>query len=232
MNLTGKRIVVVGATGGLGSEIAQLLHAAGANLVLVGRDAAKLQQLGITAEMFTIDLLGPGSAAALIDRITADAPIDGLIIAHGTVAFGQTADLDDSTISTIVTLNQTTPMQLIRAAIPALRKSNEQGNQPFIATITGVVAETPTIGLAAYSSAKAGLLAFVNVLRREVRRDGIRVIDARPPHTETELSKHPVQGVAPQFATGLEPQFVVARIVQAIRDGETDLPSTAFAAQQ
>lgn len=231
LNLAGKRVVVVGATGGLGSEIAKLLHEAGANLVLVGRDATKLQQLGIAAELFTIDLLSPGSAAALIERISQDGPIDGLVIAHGVVAFGPTAELDDSTLSTLVTLNQVTPMQLIRASVAPMREAKATGSEPFIVTISGIVSETPTAGLAAYSGAKAGLAAFVGVMRRELRRDGIRVLDARPPHTETELSKHPVQGVAPAFPAGLEPRAVAERIVAAIVSGESDLPSTAFTAQ-
>lgn len=229
LNLAGRRIVVVGATGGLGREIAQLLHEAGANLVLVGRDAARLQALGFTAEMFTIDLMAPGSAAALIERIAQDGPIDGLVIAHGVVAFGPTAELDDSTLSTLVTLNQVTPMQLIRASVAPMREAKATGSEPFIVTISGIVSEAPTAGLAAYSAAKAGLAAFVGVMRRELRRDGIRVLDARPPHTETELSKHPVQGVAPAFPAGLEPRAVAERIVAAIVAGESDLPSTAFA---
>lgn len=227
--LTGKRIVVIGATGGLGREISSLLASAGAELVLVGRDSAKLQALGIPAEMFTIDLLAPGSAQALIERIVAERPIDGLVIAHGVVAFGPTAELDDATLSTLVTLNETTPMQLIRAAIASMRASHENGNQPFIVTISGIVAEAPTSGLAAYSASKAGLAAFVSVLRRELRRDGIRVMDARPPHTETELSQHPIAGTAPAFGPGLTPRTVAERIVRGIVDDEGDLPSRSFA---
>ena len=229
--LSGKRVVVVGATGGLGSEIAKILHAGGAKLVLVGRDAEKLQALGIPAEMFTIDLLTPGSAAALMDRIAQDGQIDGLVIAHGVVAFGPTAELDDSTLSTLVTLNQVTPMQLIRASIAPMRAAKAAGSEPFIVTISGIVSESPTAGLAAYSASKAGLAAFVSVMRRELRREGIRVFDARPPHTETELSKHPVEGTAPAFGAGLAPSAVAERIVAGITNAEVDLPSTEFTAQ-
>jgi short-subunit dehydrogenase len=227
--LAGKRIVVIGATGGLGSLISQQLHDAGAQLVLVGRSAEKLQALAIPAEMFTIDLLTPGSASAVITTIAAAGPIDGLVIAHGAVAFGRTEELDDETLSALVAINQTTPMQLIRAAIAPMRDAKAAGSEPFIVTITGIVSEAPTAGLAAYSAAKAGLAAFVSVLRRELRRDGIRVLDARPPHTETELSLHPLAGQAPAFGPGLAPQAVAERIVRGIVDGEADLPSTAFA---
>lgn len=230
-----KRIVVIGATGGLGREFTRELAAAGARLVLVGRSAEKLQQLSADShaaspELLTTDLLTPGAAVGLIDYIAAEGPIDGLIIAHGVVAFGPTASLDDSTLSTLVTLNQTSVMQLIRAATPALKASAETDptHKPFIVTISGVVAETPTAGLAAYSASKAGLAAFVKVMQRELRRDGIAVLDARPGHTETELSKHPLQGQAPAFAAGFAPAAVASRILAGVVDAESDLPSTAF----
>lgn len=227
--ISAKRIVVIGATGGLGAHLSHQLHDAGAKLVLVGRSAEKLQSLGIPAEMFTIDLLAPGSAAAVIDTVAQAGQIDGLVIAHGAVAFGPTDQLDDSVLSALVTLNLTTPMQLIRAAINPMRRAKAAGSSPFIVTLSGIVSEAPTSGLAAYSAAKAGLAAFVSVMHRELRRDGIRVLDARPPHTETELSQHPLAGQTPAFGQGLAPEVVASRIVRGIIDDETDLPSSAFA---
>jgi len=227
-DISGKRIVVIGATGGLGREIARILHEAGANLVLVGRSAEKLQALGIPGEMLTTDLLTPGAADALITYIAQEGPIDGVVIAHGVVAFGPTVELDDSTLSTLVTLNQTTPMQIVRASIAPMRAAKAAGSEPFIVTISGIVAETPTTGLAAYSASKAGLAAFMNVMRRELRREGIRALDARPGHTETELSQHPLAGQAPAFPAGHTPEAVAQRIVTGIVEDEADLPSDAF----
>jgi cyclic-di-GMP-binding biofilm dispersal mediator protein len=95
--------------------------------------------------------------------------------------------------------------------------------------MSGVVAESPMAGLAAYSATKAGLWAFGQALTREVRKDGIRVIDARPGHTETGLATRAIAGTSPAFPTGMTPDSVADRIIRAILDGETDLPSTAFA---
>ena len=55
-------------------------------------------------------------------------------------------------------------------------------------------------------------------------------MDARPGHTATELSQHPIAGSAPAFGTALDPDAVAARIVRGIVDGEKDLPSAAFTA--
>ena len=54
------------------------------------------------------------------------------------------------------------------------------------------------------------------------------MIDARPPHTETGLATRAVAGTAPNFPQGLDPAAVARRIVDAVADGSTDLPSEAF----
>ncbi len=216
-------VVVVGATGGLGSRIAAQLTAAGATVVTSGR-------LSATPGVVLADLRDRSAAASIIDAATAQhGKLDGLVIAAGVVAFGPIAELRDDTIRELVELNLTAPIQLIRSAVPHLAASAERGGEPFIVTLSGIVAEAPTAGLAAYSAAKAGLNAFSQAATRELRRSGIRVLDARPGHIETQLSKHPIAGTPPQFPPGLDPDAVVARIVRAIVDGERDLPSTAFA---
>ena len=125
-------------------------------------------------------------------------------------------------------VNTTSAIQLIVQSQPYLAASAREGREPFIVTLSGVVAETPVAGLAAYSASKAGLAAFVAAAAREYRRAGIRIMDARPGHTGTALSEHPIAGAASRFGAALEPDLVAARIVTAILDGEKDLPSTAF----
>jgi short-subunit dehydrogenase len=228
--LRDRRILITGATGGLGSLIARELSAKGARLVLSARNAESLQALGIDAEMFAVDLLAPGAAGALIDAVTAGGPLDGIVIAHGVVAFGPAAELSDETLNALVALNLTAPIQLIRASTPALIASKEAGAEPFVLTIAGVVADSPTAGMAAYSASKAGLNSFVSAAQRELRRVGIRVLDARPPHTETGLATRAIAGVAPAMPQGLTPTAVATRIVEAIVNDEKDVPTAAFSA--
>ena len=157
-----------------------------------------------------------------------DAQIDGVVNAAGLVAFGGAADLSAETIARLTAVNLTGPMTLISGVIPNLRKSAARGSTPFIVNISGVVAESPMANMSAYSATKAGLWAFDQALSRELRKDGIRVIDARPGHTETGLASRAIAGIAPNFPTGMSAEFVASRIVAAIVDDESDLPSTAF----
>lgn len=226
--LAGKRILVTGGTGALGSRIARQLSEAGAHVVLTGRNGAKLQEFGISNELFTLDLALPGAAESLVNTVTSAGQLDGIVIAHGLVAFGPVSELEVGTLSTLVAVNETSAIELIRAAIPALASAKAAGSDPFIVTISGVIADMPTAGMAAYGASKAGLKAFVSAAQRELRREGIRIVDTRPPHTETGLASRAIAGVAPTMPEGLSPDAVATRIVTAITADEKDVPADAF----
>ena len=227
-SLSGKRILITGANGALGSRIASKLAEQGAVLALSGRNEATLAALPVPGERYAVDLNSRDASAALIAAVAADGPIDGMVLAHGVVAFGPVDSLSDESFARLTHLNFLGPQQLIRSALPALKVSAEAGNEPFVLTISGIISETPTLGLAAYGASKAGLLGFVKAAQRELRRDKIRLLDARPGHTETGLATRAISGTAPNMPAGLNPDAVAARIVQAIIDGETDVPPAAF----
>jgi len=229
--LNGASILLVGASGGLGSEIAQILHEKGATLTLAGRDQLKLQAVGVPGHIVTGDVTDPGVAEDFVDAAVRHVGrLDGVIYAVGVVAFGPAAEVSDPTLDTLWQVNTKGPMSLLRAATPELEKSAQAGRSPFMLALSGVVAESPTAGLSAYSAVKAALHAHFSAAGRELRRVGIRLLDARPGHTDTELSSHPVAGTAPAFPKGLSPRDVARRIVEGIENDEKDLPSTAFSA--
>jgi cyclic-di-GMP-binding biofilm dispersal mediator protein len=115
------------------------------------------------------------------------------------------------------------PMWLAKRVAPALRDT-----QGFFVNISGVVAESPMPGMAAYSASKAAAMAAMESIRREFRRAKVQVLDARPPHTETGLATRPLAGAAPQMPVGLAPRFVAERIVVAVERGEALVASSAF----
>lgn len=221
-DLNNRRVLVVGASGGLGAPLARALAAAGATVVLHGRDPGRLAAVGVDgAEVHTGDLRDPAVPAALIAAV-AEGGLDGVVIASGVVAFGSVGDVTDDLVDELMAVNFTGPQQLIRAALDTLPAGG------FVVSISAIVAEMPTAGMSAYSASKAALSAFTVSARIEARRRKIRVIDARPPHTETGLAGRPIAGSAPHLAEGLAPEAVAARIVRAVLDDETELPSSAF----
>lgn len=230
-DISGASIVVVGASGGLGSLIAKGLSDKGAHLTLVGRNATALSSLGIAGETIALDITDDQARKKLVSDVLAlRGSIDGVVYAAGAVAFGPASELTPDTLDALWAVNTRAAILLLQEVTPALEASSQAGRQPFYVTLSGVVAEAPTAGLAAYSAVKSALHAHMAAASREMRRAGIRLLDARPGHTETDLSRHPLAGVAPAFPPGMSPQHVASRIVEAIVSDEKDLPSGAFAA--
>jgi cyclic-di-GMP-binding biofilm dispersal mediator protein len=228
-SLQDRSILVVGATGGLGAPISRRLADQGAHLTLLGRSPDGLGDLGIDATLATGDLREAKTAhLAVATALAAHGRLDGLVIASGIVAFGPAGDLPDDALVDLFLVNTLAPIRLLQVALPSLVTSAADGRTPFVVNLSAVVAEQPTAGMAAYSASKAALTAFDVAAGRELRRAGIRVIDARPPHTETGLAERPIAGSPPRLPVGLEPAAVAERIIRAIMDDETDLPSAAF----
>jgi NAD(P)-dependent dehydrogenase (short-subunit alcohol dehydrogenase family) len=222
--LSGKAFLVVGATGALGSRIARLLADRGADVTVSGRSADALAGLGITgAHAVAADLREPDAPRSIVAAAAErHGRLDGLVIAAGVVAFGALTDVDDDTVDDLLLVDFLAPLRLIRAALPVLERDG------VILGISAVVAEKPMANMAVYSAAKAATAALFTAVRAEARRRKIRVVDVRPPHTETGLAGRAIAGEPPKLPTGLDPDDVAARIVEALLSTETDVPSTAF----
>lgn len=227
--LAGSSILILGATGGLGRHLARQLAEAGAHLVLSGRSQQALDELDISAISIAGDLRDPELPRTLVaTAVMAYGRLDGVINASGVVAFGPIAETSDEVLDELWQVNALAPMRIVRAAAPALAEAKTEGSTPFVVNFSGLVSESPTSGLGAYSAVKSALAVYQQVAARELRRQGIRVLDARPGHTETELSRHPIAGEAPKLPTGYEPEGVARRVIAAIIADEKDLPSSAF----
>jgi cyclic-di-GMP-binding biofilm dispersal mediator protein len=222
--LSGKAFLVVGATGALGSRIARQLPNLGADVTISGRSDDALDALGIAgAHAVAADLREPDAARSVVAAaVERHGRLDGLVIAAGVVAFGPLADIDDDTVDDLLLVDFLAPLRLIRAALPVLQPGG------VILGISAVVAEKPLPNMAVYSAAKAASAALFTAVRTEARRRKVRVVDVRPPHTETGLAGRAIAGAAPKLPTGLDPDAVAARIVEALLGSETDVPSAAF----
>ncbi|MEO6144114.1 MAG: SDR family oxidoreductase [Dermatophilaceae bacterium] len=223
-------VAVVGATGALGSAISRELARRGARLVLTGRDPATVRKRSdeLPGSASTVlDLGDPGAGDRLVATATAAfGRLDVLVNAAGIVAFGNLADTPDVVIEELFLTNVIGPLWLVRRCLPLL-----QASQGTVVQISAVVAEQPMPGMAAYSATKAALSAADAALARELRRVGIRVLDVRPPHTNTGLHQRPLHGSAPRLAAGLDPEAVARTIADALAEPKRlQLSSADFAA--
>ena len=206
---------IVGAGGGLGTALARELAGRGARLLLTARDPTTLAGLLAElpdAEVVGLDLRDPAAGDRLVEAATARfGRLDVLVNAAGIVAFGDLADTPDLVIEELFLTNVVGPLWLLRRCIPLL-----QARKGTIVQISAVVAEMPMPGMATYSATKAAMTAADAALARELRRIGIRVLDVRPPHTETGLAGRPLHGTAPNLPRGLDPAAVARTIADAI----------------
>ncbi len=221
IDLSGTRVLVLGGSGELGTRIAGELRSRGASVLATGRDARRSGD-PTESNMLEYDLLVDDPAQLIERTVETLGGLDGVVNAAGVVAFGPFETLSDDALNELVKTNFTAPLRLLREAIPHI----EGG---FWVSITGVVAEQPVGGMAAYSAVKAGLSAATKALARELRRKKIHLLDARPPHTETGLATRSIEGSPPALPTGLDPDRVARRIVEALAAGERELASTQFA---
>jgi cyclic-di-GMP-binding biofilm dispersal mediator protein len=216
-NFDQKIALVAGGTGGLGGLIAAELRARGCIVTTVSRSNSS-----DTAHI-SADLRSPEAISDVMNTIVErHGALDIVINAMGVVAFGP---LDATSIDTIEELFLTNTFAHIFLMKEAL-KCARQGS--VLVGISGVIAEQNLPGMATYGASKAAVRSFNEALTREARRSGVRVIDARPPHTETGLASRAIAGDPPKMPAGLAPIKVAQRIVQAIADGETELPSASF----
>lgn len=212
-----KVALIAGGTGGLGSALSSELEARGCIVVTISR-AHIADSSHIAA-----DLRSPEAATAAVSEVVArHGSIDIVINAMGVVAFGPINTTSVDTVEELFLTNTFGHIFLMQAALPNMTQGS------VLVGISGVIAEQNLPGMSVYGASKAATRSFNEALGREARRSGVRVIDARPPHTETGLASRAIAGTPPKFPIGLEPIQVARRIVQAIAEGETDLPSSAF----
>ena len=218
-----KVALIAGGTGGLGSALATELRNRGCIVVTVSRTQLTQSTKSPDPNHIVADLRSPDSATAVIDQVIAKHGALNIVInAMGVVAFGEITATSIDTVEEVFLTNTFGHIFLMQAALRKIAQGS------VLVGISGVIAEQNLPGMSIYGASKAAVRSFDEALAREARKVGVRIIDARPPHTETGLASRAVAGTAPKFPRGLEPVAVAQRIITAIANGETDLPSTAF----
>jgi cyclic-di-GMP-binding biofilm dispersal mediator protein len=228
--LQGKNILVIGANGAFGAAISEQLIEHGARVLGTARSAESSVRLSpnLTARLL-LDLEQPNSIQILADYLLGQPEsIDGIVLAAGLVGFGSLAETPVGQVERLMRVNALGQIELIQRLLPKLLDSVLTEREPFVVSISGVIAESPMAGLAAYSASKSALFGFAQAAAKELRKSRIRWMDARPGHTESGLATRAIFGTAPNFGTGLSVDHVVERLIEGILSDERDLPSTAF----
>jgi short-subunit dehydrogenase len=220
VNIDGSRTLVAGATGELGSALSRALHAEGAELALAGRDTERLRALGeeLGAPTARLDVRDPESSRTAVDAASAAlGGLDCLVLSVGVPGFGVAGSASHEQIRALFEVNALGPIELIEASLAQLEAPGA------VVGISAVVAEYPAAGIGHYSATKAAFSAYLAALRRERRRDGLAVIDVRPPHLDTRFTERALFGKAPELPEPLAVDEVVAAILRALREDRREV---------
>ncbi len=176
-SLKGKNVLVIGATGGIGSGTAKLLAGSGANVFLTGRNADKLALVAAAAgvtmnKTFVLDISKPEEVQALKEKYFSVYPtIDILINAAGVGIIKPVETLSETEFLQTLNFNLYGPFLLVKAFLPAMKEVKKG----LIINIPGVLGKIPMAGAAAYSASKYGLLGMMQSIREEIKRTDIRI---------------------------------------------------------
>ena len=188
-DLTGKRALVTGATGGIGGAIATALHAAGAEVALSGTRAGPLAErvatLGARAHALPCDLSDAEAVAALpAQAAQAMGGLDILVNNAGITRDGLMMRMSDDDWQAVLDVNLTAAFRLARGALRGMMKAR----WGRIITITSVVGTTGNPGQVNYAAAKAGLVGMSKSLAAEVAGRGITVNCVAPGFITTPMT--------------------------------------------
>jgi short-subunit dehydrogenase len=172
MKIAGKRVLITGASRGIGADIARGLSGAGADVALVARGAAPLEKLAddLGGVAYPTDLTNQSALRGLLDRVEVDGPIDILINNAGDEKIGEFAQMDAETLNFIIALNVTAVAELQRQAVPRMIERGG-GHIVNISSFAGVICPP---NLATYAATKAFITHHTANLAEELRHTAVR----------------------------------------------------------
>jgi uncharacterized protein len=218
--IQGSRVLLTGATGGIGEAIARTLHSRGAQLVLTGRKADVLErlkgELAERVEVVAADLAQPGEVMRLIAE---SPPLDVLVANAGLAGTGRLDSFTPEEIDRTLDVNLRAPMQLTRALIPSMIERGA-GHVVLISSIAG---KLPAPASSVYCATKFGLRGFGYSLNIELRGTGVGVTTVFPGFvSEAGLFAKSGVKLPPGIGTS-SPQEVADAVVTGIESGKAEV---------
>jgi short-subunit dehydrogenase len=188
--------LVTGASSGIGRALAGLLARDGHDLIVVARRRERLEALaaelaseaGIHAEVVTADLTDVTDVVRVAERVAAEPRLSLLVNNAGFSGYGPFAELDPDVMRGLTAIHVTTPVTLIRAALPGMiaRGGGAVVNVSSLLSLSGPL----RIGMAAratYAGAKSFQLVFIQSLAAELEGTGVRAMVCLPGMVESEF---------------------------------------------
>ncbi len=223
MDLQGKRVLLSGATGGIGRAIAEAVAAEGGNLVLSSRKKDELQELAESLRggagrhtVVVADLAKQGAAEKLVEDAGA---VDVLIANAALPASGRLDHFSSEEVQRALRVNFESPILMARALAPNLAEQGE-GHLVFISSLSGKVGSPRS---ALYSSTKFGLRGFAFGLREDLHPHGVGVSIVSPGFVRGAGMWADADVDPPPMIGTTTPQKVAKAVVRAIQRNRNEI---------
>lgn len=187
--MSARRVVVTGASSGIGAATARLFREHGWEVVGVARRTDRLAELAAEtgAEVFTADLTDQAQVDALRDHLAATGPVHALVNnAGGAFGMASVEESDPEDWVRMFEVNVVAVKRVVTALLPLLRDGARDGGHADILTVTSTAGHTAYEGGGGYNAAKFAAHAMVAVLRLELAGEPIRVLEVAPGMVRTD----------------------------------------------
>ncbi len=222
MNKLGQRIVITGATGGIGSAIAEALDQQGYELLLTGRNEVKLDQLlhslnGGHHIKIIADLTTPKGLDTL-KEVAENVGINGLINCLGVNKLAVLHGTEVEEISTLIETNLLAPINICKILLPLL----EHQSKTVIVNVGSILGSIGYAGASIYCATKFGLRGFTESLRRELSDTGVSVVYLAPRATDTALNNDAMNQMNKTLGNTIDkPEIVAEQLVKVLESGKS-----------
>ncbi|WP_354702233.1 SDR family NAD(P)-dependent oxidoreductase [Paraconexibacter sp. AEG42_29] len=218
MDVTGRTVLLTGATGGIGHAIARRLHAAGAVLVLTGRRAEVLEplaaELGATA--VACDLADPAAIDALV---AAHPDVDVVVNNAALPASGPLSGFTPAQVDRAMQVNLRAPIAIAHFYASRMT-TRSSGHLVFISSLSG---KSAAPGTSLYSASKFGMRGFAWGLREDLHGTGVGVSTVFPGFIRDAGMFADSGAVLPKGVGSATPEQVADAVLRAIRKDKAEI---------
>lgn len=220
MEINGSKVLLTGATGGLGQAIARAIHAKGGELILTGRRLKVLEPLAseLSARALAVDLSEDTEVQRLLDEA---GEVDILVANAALPASGMLDSFSFNEIERALDVNLLAPIAMAHRLAPEMRERG-RGHLLFMSSLSG---KTGTAGSSLYNASKFGLRGFAMAMRAELHGTGVGVSAVFPGFIREAGMFAEAQVTLPRGVGTRSPDDVAKATVEAIEKnrGEVDV---------
>ncbi|PIN17373.1 putative 3-ketosphinganine reductase [Handroanthus impetiginosus] len=230
-----RHVFITGGSSGIGLALAHLCAKQGADVTLLARNVAKLEEAkhsiklatGRDINIFSADVRDYGAVKRVVEEA---GTIDVLVCNHGVFVPQELEEQELEEIKFMVDVNLMGTFHLIKAALPGMKKNRAGRGPGSIAIMSSQAGQVGIYGYTAYSASKFGLKGLAEALQQEIIANNIHVSLIFPPDTETpgfaeETKRRPqLTSIIAASSGAMKPEEVAKKALSGIQSGTFIVP--------